>query len=66
MFRGVTEVRPGGRGPTLSPQFPTKSLPPSLAMTKIMEDFEDILSYLRDHIANCKDKKDSFLISLCC
>lgn len=57
-------VRPGGQRSHLNTQSLKKSLPPSPAVTKT-EDFEDILSYLRDYIATCKEKKDSFFVSLC-
>ncbi len=51
---------PGGQGPHLTHSSRKKSPPPSLAMTK-MEDFEHIISYLRDYIAICKEKKRQFL-----
>lgn len=49
---------------TFNPQFPKKV---STTAPRHDEDggFEHIISYLRDYIAICKEKKDSFFISLC-
>lgn len=53
-----------GQEDTFNSQFPKKKPPPpSLAVTK-MEGFEHIISYLRDYIAICKEKKDFLCFSV--
>lgn len=52
-------VQPGGRGLHLTQSGVPSTVspsPPSITVMKT-EDFEDVISYLRDYIAICKDKK---------
>lgn len=58
-MRGVIAVQPGGQG-----SHSTYSLHHVHCQDK--DDFEDIISYIRDYIAICKKKmKDSYFVSLC-